>query len=244
MERQYEEKLESLRREMEMRNAHEKSKLELELEKLRTTSAMSIPRVSLEGELCLGSPGADNDPYNIMKSIAFEPVPPKRRSKSFNIKDITGERQLDSDGSTKRGLRFSRSPSPSPNLSPDPSPEPELPLLSPATGQHNTSATRQQEAPMSPDLKRILDTYELVPDGKTIGGMGNPRSASIEMSGSTPDVMASCAFDIGYVNRNMSRFTLDNDLSKSCPTHAIDTDTSTVPGNDIPDYQEPAQEPE
>jgi hypothetical protein len=242
MERRYEEKLESMRREMESRNELEKSKLKQELEKLRVSSAITIPSVSVEEELGLGSPGMDNDPYNVMKSVAFEPLDlSKKRTASFNIKDITGGRQdfATNRGSSMRALRFSQSPSPSRS-----SLETELPVLSPATGQHNTAASQHVDACVDSQhvqsldgsedsMRKLLETYEVVGEGS--GTLPTPCTGPLDMPAGATDLASSSAIDLGYVSQNMSRFQVDTGLSKSCPEHRVE-----LPGVDQPDCH-PAQ---
>lgn len=223
MERHYEEKLESMRREMEIMNEHEKSKLKMELEKLRVDSPTSIPNVTMEEELELSSSEVENDPYNIMKSVAFAPFVVKNRAQSFNIKDITGVPAPNgSDSSTPvRTLHFSPSPSPQASL------DPELPLLSPATGQHNTAALPVSESPVNSEMKQLLETYEVVQVGEASGTLAISHTVPVDTTDGTPDISASGAFDIGYVSRNMSRFEVDRGMSKSCPAHA---EQPLVPG--------------
>ena len=219
MEKHYEEKLEAMRREMEMQNERENSRLKQELEKVKSSAPITIPSLSDDEDFALNSPGADNDPYNIMKSIAFAPVvPPKGRSRSFNITDITGERAA-TGGGVPDNSSDSCSVGRSRSSSPFQSPPPKLPLLSPATGQQNsTTSTCIEEEPLSPQMKELLGTYELV---ETSSGV--PHTVPMDMpDGSPPQYTTSGMFDIGYVTRNLTRFQVDSDLSKSCPTHATD----------------------
>ena len=227
---------------MESRNELEKSKLKQELEKLRVSSAITIPSVSVEEELGLGSPGMDNDPYNVMKSVAFEPLDlSKKRTASFNIKDITGGRQdfATNRGSSMRALRFSQSPSPSRS-----SLETELPVLSPATGQHNTAASQHVDACVDSQhvqsldgsedsMRKLLETYEVVGEGS--GTLPTPCTGPLDMPAGATDLASSSAIDLGYVSQNMSRFQVDTGLSKSCPEHRVE-----LPGVDQPDCH-PAQ---
>lgn len=217
MEKHYEEKLEAMRREMEMQNEKENSRLKEELEKVKASAPITIPGLSDEEDFSLNSPGADNDPYNIMKSIAFAPVvPPKGRSRSFNIKDITGERTATDGGVPDNGsdtCSVGRSRSPSPFKSPPP----KLPPLSPATGQQNSTSSACMEEPLSPQMKELLDTYEVVDTSSSV-----PQSAPMDMTDGSPQYTASGTFGIGYITKNMTRFQVDSGLSRSCPAHATD----------------------
>lgn len=169
IERHYEEKLEAMRREMEIRNDLEKEKLTNELEKLRISANVEIPSVTLNDQgTSLGSPGAENDPYEVMKSIAFQPINSSRqRTTSIRIKDITGSGnelfEHHSNSPPVSALQFSPSPSPARHT-----PTPEPPLLSPATGQTNTptppfSATMPlSQYAIDPEMRQLLDTYAII----------------------------------------------------------------------------------
>ena len=218
---------------MESRNELEKAKLKQELEKLRVSSSIAIPNVSVEGGLGLGSPGVDNDPYNVMKSVAFEPLDVcKRRATSFNIKDITGSKQdLAVNGSSPmRALHFSRSPSPGRSLL---EPNLHVPVLSPATGQHNATVSQQVEShtdsqhveSLEDSMRKLLETYEVVEESSEIYPV--PCAGPLDMSAGTT---SSSVFDLGYLSKNMSRFEVDDALSKSCPGHRVEPT-----GGDQPD---------
>ena len=212
---------------MESRNECEKAKLKLELERLRVSSPMEIPNVSVEEQgLELGTPASENDPYQVMKSIAFEPFDfTKRRARSFNIKDITGggrelpPQNVNESSTSARALTFS--PPPSPTL---PSFSPEIPLLSPATGQHNTVSQAVTGSPIDSHMKELLATYEVV---------GDDANTPVDAVDGTciSDLTASCTVDLGYVSRNMPQFQVDNDLSKSCPQHEVDFSCNNQPDN-------------
>lgn len=220
IERHYEEKLESMRREMESRNEREKENLKQELEKLRVNMPMDIPIVSIDD-----SPGAEDDPYQVMKSIAFEPLNvTKRRTKSFNIRDITGDRTgvpaANESDSTSESVRASWfSPSPSPGL------DHELPLLSPATGQHNAVSPPISDSPIDSVMKNLLDTYDVV--GNNSETLPVQQTSPVDMSNPNFNTSSRATVDIGYVTRNMSLFQVDNGLSMSCPQHAMHSSDKT-----------------
>ena len=226
IEKHYEEKLESMRREMESRNEQEKERLMKELENLRMSSSVAIPTVPVgdEGQ-ALGSPGAEDDPYQVMKSIAFQPLDTNRqRTTSIRIKDITGgggeEVSIHSDTSSTppvAALRFSPSPARDDPLAHSP----ELPLLSPATGQHNAVSTHLSGSPLAPEMKQLLQTYEIVDSS---GGVPYvKRTHPVDVSDGAPDFNTSSAFNLGCVRHNMALFQIDNGLSASCP-HVTGTD--------------------
>lgn len=252
LEQRYEEKLESMRKEMESRNELEKAKLQMELNKLRFSSPVSIPTVTMgEEELELGSPTAENDPYNIMKSIAFEPIIHRKRTKSFNIRDITGGRQVhppnDPYNVMGGGRSISRAktlggrhvPEPSDadpaamaldfSRSPSPQFEPHLPLLSPATGQHNTAVLTSEGSPINSEMEKLLDTYEVIPKEGENSALSPTHP--IDVTDGSSD---GCTFDIGYVSRNMSKFQVDSGLSKSCPVQTVEP---PAPPTDHPDTE-------
>lgn len=254
LEQRYEEKLESMRKEMETRNELEKAKLQMELDKLRFSPPVAIPTVTMgEEELELGSPVAENDPYNIMKSIAFEPVVHKKRTKSFNIMDITGGRQVrqpndpynvvESVRSINRAKTLGGRHIPEPidskepqhfSHSPSPQFEPHLPLLSPATGQHNTAVLTNEGSPISSEMEKLLDTYEVIPKGGENSALSPTHPVDV-----TDGSSGGCTFDIGYVSRNMSKFKVDNGLNENCPSQTVEPAVSTTdhPDSDLPHEQ-------
>ena len=224
MEKHYEDKLEAMRKEMEVQNERDKCRLKQELEKIKSSLPVTVPSLSDDDSLTLGSPGAENDPYNIMKSIAFAPVGPlKIRSNSFNIKDITGEREASGHELTgynsdtcSNGIH-SRSTSQTPPL--------QLPLLSPATGQHNSTTSTNIEESNSPQMKELLSTYEVVQNDDMLRAL---HTSPVDIpDGSSPQYAASGTFDIGYVTRNLTRFQVDGDLCRSCP---VSEPSNGVPG--------------
>ena len=200
-----------------MRNEQEKEKLKLELEKLQVSSAVDIPSVSVGEEgLELGSPAAENDPYQVMKSIAFEPLSLSRqRGRSFNIKDITGGVSgvpTPSDTESSSSVRAL-------NLSPPPSPgvPPELPLLSPATGQHNVVSPSVAEF-VDPDMRELLETYEVVEND-----LGTHPTAPQDESDTSRELTGRSTLALDYVYKNMSEFEVDGGLSRSCPQYALES---------------------
>ena len=234
IERHYEEKLESMRREMEIKNEHEKERLMQELEKFKISSSVEIPSVQVEDEGApLGSPGVENDPYQVMKSIAFQPIDTSRqRTTSIRIKDITGggggEVSAHSDASSDspvQALRFSPSPTPD-----TPIQRHELPFLSPATGQHNAVSTRMSESPIDPEMKKILETYEIVVNTNGIPSV-TPPTPPVSMFDGVPDFTVSSEFDLGPRSRNKARRQMHG-LSSSCPqgTSFPVEDDNTVDG--------------
>jgi hypothetical protein len=235
IERHYEEKLESMRREMESRNEQEKAKLQQELEKLRISTPMEIPSVPVGEEgVSLGSPGAEDDPYQVMKSIAFQPLDTNRqRTTSIRIKDITGggedvATQSETSDSPVTALRFSSSTSPGVSVH-----ALELPLLSPATGQHNTVSPPTAGSPTDPEMREILQTYEVVESSPQM-----KHTQPQDMS----DFTSSSTFDLGYVNRNMSRFHVESALSASCPQHVMEPHENEQPDGHPVDELEPRHE--
>ena len=233
------------------RNELEKAKLQMELDKLRFSPPVSIPTVTMgEEELELGSPVAENDPYNIMKTIAFEPVITKKGTKSFNIMDITGGRQVRQPNdpyNVKENVRSinrartvggrHRVPEPiDPTValqsshSPSPQFEPHLPLLSPATGQHNTAVLSSEGSPLNSEMEKILDTYKVIPKGGEDPPL--PPTHPVDATDGSSD---GCTLDIGYVSRNMSKFKVDNGLNESCPSQTGEPAVSTTdhPDSDL-----------
>jgi pSer/pThr/pTyr-binding forkhead associated (FHA) protein len=216
IERHYEEKLESMRREMESRNQHEKERLMKELEKLKISSSVEIPSVQVGDEGApLGSPGAEDDPYQVMKSIGYQPIDSRRqRTTSIRIKDITGgevaAHSYSSTDSPVPALRFSPSPSPD-----TPVQSHELPLLSPATGQHNAVPERVSDSPIDPELNKILETYEILHD--TCGIPSVQHTPPMDTFDGVPDFTTSSQYDLGYGSRNMAQSRADSCLSASCP---------------------------
>ena len=201
IERHYEEKLESMRREMESRNEREKENLKQELEKLRVHTSMDIPNVSIND-----NPGAEDDPYQVMKSIVFEPLDAtKRRTRSFNIRDITG----DGTGSGTESVEVSQfSPSSLHGLDHD------LPLLSPATGQHNAvSSSPLSYSPIDSVMKNLLETYDVVGNSSEI--IPVQQTPPVDMS--NPNINTSSQTTV----ENISQFQVNTGLSRSCPQHAM-----------------------
>ena len=157
-----------------------------------------------------------------MKSVAFEPLDlSRKRATSFNIKDITGNRQIPAVNSSMRALSFSQSPSPSRS-----SLEPDQPFLSPETGQHDTAVSKHVESNIDSDMRELLETYEVVEKGFAMP----PNTAPQGISEATSHIAGSPAIDLGYVSKNISWFQVDNGLSKSCPEHVVEP-----PGSDQPD---------
>ena len=216
IEKHYEEKLETMRREMESRNQQEKERLMQELEKLKISSSVEIPSVQVGDEGApLGSPGAEDDPYMVMKSIGYQPIESRhQRATSIRIKDITGgedaAHSYTTTDSPVAALRFSPPPSPdTPVLNHD------LPLLSPATGQHNTTPTRITDSPIDPEMKNILDTYEIVQN--TSGIPSGQHTSPMDMFDGTPDFTTSYEHHVGRASPRMTQFHVDSGLSASCP---------------------------
>ena len=212
-----------MRREMEDRNEREKEKLMQELEKLRLSSPVEITVSADGGGTPLGSPVAENDPYEVMKSIASQPS--RQRGTSIRIKDITGGREHVSCNSESASnlpvpvLNFSSSPS---NQSPLQSPE--LSLLSPATGQHNSVPTPVSESPVDSEMMKLLGTYDIV-DPSTVYPV--THTDPVDMPDGIPEYTASSVFS-GYGRQNPSQNPADNGLSASCPqvsTHLYDNQT-------------------
>ena len=215
IERHYEEKLELMRNEMESRNEREKDRLMQELEKLRLSSPVEIPTVSGRDEgTPLGSPGAEDDPYQVMKSIAFQPLDTGRpRGTSIRIRDITGG----GEDTSSHSDTSSRSPTATLEYSSSPSPQVpvEIPLLSPATGQHNTVSLPISESPLDPEMKQLLETYEVIDSSRAIPSM--KPAAPMDMPDGAPE-HNSYVFSLGY-EKGQSRYQhqADNVLSASCP---------------------------
>ena len=197
---------------METKNELEKEKLKQELEKLRMSTSMEIPNVSMNNDqLPLGSPGAEDDPYEVMKSIAFQPLDVvKRRTTSFNIRDITGEAPAYSEIRSPVG-NFRFSPSPSPDIAQG------LPLLSPATGQHNILPTPTSGSPIDSEMKQLLETYDIIGQSTVVPV---EHSTPVDMCDGNQEATKTC-FDLGYVSRNLSEFQVDDCLSRSCPEQAV-----------------------
>lgn len=243
-----------MRKEMESRNELEKAKLQMELDKLRLSSPVSIPTVTMvEEDLQLGSPGAENDPYNIMKSIAFEPVIPKKRTKSFNIMDITGGRQIHH-----------------PNGSPRPENDPYNVMESIAFGPiyskrqakslHITRGRQVLEPndcemalhfshspspqfethlpPLSPATGQHNAAALQSPDDSEMGKLldtyevisKEEEHSALPPTNPVDNGSEGSEFDIGYVSRNMSKFQVEN--GPSCPAQMLEP---TAPATDHPD---------
>ena len=218
MEKHYEDKLEAMRKEMEVQNERENCLLKQELEKIKSSLPVTIPSLSDDDSLTLGSPGAENDPYNIMKSIAFAPVGPLRgRSNSFNIKDITGGREA--SGHELTGYNSNTSSNGFHSRSTSQTPPPQLPLLSPATGQHNSTTLTSVEKPDSPQMKELLSTYEMVQKDDMLHAS---HTSPVDMpDGSSPQYTASGTFDIGFVTRNLTRFQVDGNCPANGPNNCV-----------------------
>ena len=204
IEKHYEEKLEAMRKEMEIQKEQENSRLRQELEKLKSTRQLHLPSLPLKEDMALTSD--DNDPYNIMKSVALKPVVPKKCSKSLRVRDITGNHDA---MNIRRSLSISCHPTTNHSA------------LSPATGQHNASGTVQLNSPNSSEMKKLVDTYEIVhtdKEGKLTCGVSPPIACS---SDKTKAAITHGPVEMDIRTTSNANFEANNGLSKSCPTHVV-----------------------